>query len=224
MTSGHADGRTSVTTLDPEEIDAAVRAERRSVAALLGTLTAEEWGQPSLCGEWTVREVAAHLTTTTRETPWDVLRAVVRARFDFDRMTRDVARDIAARQSTEELLRRLRESAESSRRVVLSGPMDPLMDVVVHAQDIARPLGRDHRTPLPVVVAATSYLAGNRLMGGPKRVRGLHLVATDAAWTHGAGPEVAGPVTDLLLAVAGRPAGLAALHGEGVPALAARLQ
>lgn len=210
--------------LAPDEIEAAVRAERLSVVALLVALTPEEWAAPSLCGEWTVREVAAHLTTTTRETPWDVARAVVRARLSFDRMTRDVARRLAAQHSTDEIVDRLRESAESSRRVVLSAPMDPLMDVVVHAQDIARPLGRDHRTPTPVSVATAAYLAGNRLMGGPKRVRGLRLVASDADWSHGAGLEVAGPVTDLVLAVAGRPAGLTALRGNGVPELAARLQ
>jgi len=213
-----------MTALAPEDVDAAVRAGRLSLVALLETLSPEEWRAPSLCGAWSVREVAAHLTTTTRETPWDVLRAVVRAGFSFDRMTRDVARRLAAQHSTDELLALLRESAESSRRVVLSGPMDPLMDVVVHAQDIARPLGRDHHSPVPVTVATAAYLADNRLMGGPRRVRGLRLVATDADWTHGAGLEVAGPAPDLLLAVAGRPAGLTALDGPGLPELATRLQ
>src|SRR3712207_5049545 len=97
----------------------------------------------------------------------------------------------------------------------LSGPMDPLMDVVVHAQDIARPLGRRHRTPPDVAVPVLRYLAENRFMGGPRRVAGLQLVATDADWSTGEGPQVRGPLSDLVLAVAGRPAGLAGLTGPG---------
>ena len=70
MTSGRDHGRTDMdTALAPAEIDRAVRAERLAVVALLAGLTPEEWSTPSLCGAWTVREVAAHLTTTTRETP-----------------------------------------------------------------------------------------------------------------------------------------------------------
>jgi uncharacterized protein (TIGR03083 family) len=101
--------------------------------------------------------------------------------------------------------------------------MDPLMDVVVHAQDIARPLGRHHTTPPDVAVQVLGYLAGNRLLGGPRRVAGLHLVATDAEWSTGEGPQVRGPVSDLLLTVAGRPAGLAQLTGPGVDDLTGRL-
>lgn len=209
--------------MTPDAVQAAVRAERLHLADLLDGLSPSEWSQPSLCEGWSVHDVAAHLTTTTRETPWDVLREVVRARFDFDRMTRDVARRLSAQHSPAETVARLRESAESTKRVVLSGPMDPLMDVVVHAQDIARPLGRVHSSPIEVVVACATYLAGNRLMGGPRRTRGLCLVASDTDWSYGAGAVVRGPAVDLLLAVAGRPAGLAALTGDGLPQLEYRV-
>ena len=209
--------------MTPDAAQAAVRTERLHLADLLDDLAPSEWGQPSLCDAWSVHDVAAHLTTTTRETPWDVLREVVRARFDFDRMTRDVATRLAATYSPAETVARLRESADSTRRVVLSSPMDPLMDVVVHAQDITRPLGRAYGSPTEVVVACATYLAGNRFMGGPKRIRGLCLVASDADWSHGTGPVVRGPAEDLLLAVAGRPAGLAALTGDGIPQLAYRV-
>jgi uncharacterized protein (TIGR03083 family) len=105
----------------------------------------------------------------------------------------------------------------------LSGPMDPLVDVVVHAQDIARPLGRHHETPPDVAVQVLRYLAENRLLGGPSRVSGLQLVGTDADWSTDEGPLVRGPVSDLLLTVAGRPAGLANLTGPGVDDLTGRL-
>ncbi len=60
-------------------------------------------------------------------------------------------------------------------------------------------------------------------MGGPPRVAGLQLVATDAEWSTGEGPQVRGPVSNLLLTVAGRPAGLARLTGPGVDGLTGRL-
>jgi uncharacterized protein (TIGR03083 family) len=166
MSSGTHGGRIGVT---PDAAQAAVRAERLHLADLLDDLSPSDWDEPSLCDAWSVHDVAAHLTTTTQETPWEVLRELVRARFDFDRMTRDVASRLAATYSPNETVARLRESADSSRRVVLSSPMDPLMDLVVHAQDIARPLGRDYSSPTEVVVACATYLAGNRLMGGPPR-------------------------------------------------------
>ena len=210
-------------TMEPEQIQAAVRAERLAVADLVAGLDDAGWSVRSLCPAWTVREVVAHLTVTTRATLRSVIGDAIRARGGFDRMTADVAHRRSAAFTPAELVRQLRESAESSHRMPLSGPMDPLVDVVVHAQDIARPLGRHHATPPDVAVQVLGYLAGNRLLGGPRRVAGLHLVATDAEWSTGEGPQVRGPVSDLLLTVAGRPAGLAQLTGPGVDDLTGRL-
>ncbi|MEU7813268.1 maleylpyruvate isomerase N-terminal domain-containing protein [Pseudonocardia sp. NPDC049154] len=123
-----------------------MRTERLNLCAYVEELDDAAWRTPSLCTEWTVREVVAHLTTTTRAT-------------------------------------------------------------------------------IPSVVALPSlvYVAANRFLGGPKRVAGLELVATDAAWSSGEGPAVHGTVADLLLAAAGRPAALTGLSGPGVELLAPRL-
>ncbi|MEO9324986.1 maleylpyruvate isomerase family mycothiol-dependent enzyme [Nocardioides sp. C4-1] len=206
----------------PPAVNAAVRAERAALADLASGFTEEQWATPSLCEAWTVRHVVAHLTTTTHTRPTSLIGHAVRARGSFDRMEVQVAQRLVDRHTDAELVALLRESATSDRRIPLSGPMDPLMDVVVHAQDLARPLGLTHRTPDDVTAAVLDHLAGNRLMGGPRRVRGLRLVAA-SGWTTGEGPVVSGPDVDLLLAVAGRPAGLAALGGAGLPTLAARL-
>lgn len=209
--------------MDRVEIDAAVRAERLSLCDYLEELDGADWDVQSLCSAWTVREVVAHLTTTTRITIPFLVKAAIRARGSFDRMEAQVARDRAAAFSPAELVEQLRESAESSRRTPGSTPMDPLMDLVVHAQDVARPLGRHYPVRTEVGVASLAYVAANKFIGGPKRVAGLELVATDATWSAGEGPQVRGPVVDLLLAVAGRPAGLAELSGPGVDRLAERL-
>lgn len=125
--------------------------------------------------------------------------------------------------SLADLVAQLRESARSERRFPGSRPMDPLMDLVVHGQDVARPLGLAHTSPADVVAASLAYLSTNRFMGGPRRIAGVRLVSTATGWTTGEGPEVHGPDVDLLLAVSGRPAGLAGLHGPGLVRFTAQL-
>lgn len=52
---------------------AAIESERLEIADTLATLTPEQWATPSCCDDWTVQEVAAHLTqagTTRWPTGW----------------------------------------------------------------------------------------------------------------------------------------------------------
>ena len=51
----------------------------------------------------------------------------------------------------------------------------------------------------------------------------MRLVAADADWSTGDGPEVTGPALSLLLAMTGRDAGLVGLTGDGLPIFATRL-
>lgn len=201
----------------------AVAAERCRLADHVADLTDEQWATPSLCAAWTVRDVVAHLTTTTRMTVPRLLRAAVRARGNFDRMEVDLAAERAAAYTTAELVAQLRDSAGSTRRTPGSAPMDPLMDLVIHGQDVARPLGRRYLSPPQVVAACLAYVATNKFIGGPRRLSGVRLVSTDTGWTLGDGAELWGPDVDLLLVAAGRRAGLDALDGPGTTVVAARL-
>lgn len=54
--------------------------------------------------------------------------------------------------------------------------------------------------------------------GGRERARGWRLVASDAEFTEGAGPEVRGPAVALLLAISGRQVDPTELTGPGVAA------
>lgn len=212
-----------MSVLEPMEIASAVRTVRLDLADYLDGLDGAGWDVPSLCSAWTVREVVAHLTLTTRVTIPFLVREAIRARGSFDRMEETIARERATRFAPAELVEQLRESAGSTRRTPGSTPMDPLMDLLIHGQDIARPVGRPHPMPTELALPSLAYVAANRFMGGPRRVAGLELVATDASWRRGEGPEVRGTAEDLLLAVAGRPAALPHLSGPGVDRLAERL-
>ena len=99
------------------------------------------------------------------------------------------------------------------------------MDVLVHGQDIAVPLGIERPMPTDAAVAGFERVWK---MGWPfharRRLRGIHLAVTDGPVTVGAGPLIEGLLADLLLLITGRsdPA-LTRLAGEGFPVLAARL-
>jgi uncharacterized protein (TIGR03083 family) len=206
------------------DITPAVEAERLRLADVLDDLTPEEWPVPSLCGGWSVKVVVAHMTLVTRLSRLTAVRALVAARGDIDGMIDRVSRARAAQYSPVELVAQLRESAGSARRPPGAKPIDPLVDVLVHGQDINRPLHRTYPMTTEYVVPALEFVVSTKFYGAPKRLAGLRLVATDVdrSFTDG-DREVRGPVGELLLVATGRSAGLAALSGDGVDELASRL-
>ncbi len=213
------------TTIDEHAIATAVTEERLALCDLLDTLTSDEWQVRSLCPQWTVVDVVAHLTLATRDTTWRLLKGAIKARGNFDRMTADMARDHARRFEPTALVQQLRDTATSTRRAPLSSRLDPLVDVLVHAQDITRPLGRAHPTPPERAVPALAHAVNSRWYGGSKRFGAVTVIATDIEWSFGTGDrDVRGPAGDLLLIATGRRAGLAQLSGSGVELLDQQLK
>ena len=98
-----------------------------------------------------------------------------------------------------------------------------LGEAVVHGEDIRRPLGMNRAFPEKTLVTVADFYKGsNLLIGTKRRIAGLSLKASDAAWSTGDGPEVSGPMASLLLAMTGRRQALADLSGEGVAAVKSR--
>jgi uncharacterized protein (TIGR03083 family) len=194
--------------------------ERTSLADLLEDLTDEEWEQPSLCSAWRVRDVAAHLTLA--HLGWGpAVVELLRARGGFNRMIRDTALR-QARLPVEEFPLRLRAMVGSRRKAPGVTPLEPMLDVIVHGQDLTVPLGR-HR-PVPREAAATAATRAwekNWPFRTRRRLHGLQLVATDTSWTAGSGLPVHGPIADLLMVVTGRPVETR-LTGAGADVLRAR--
>ena len=193
-----------------------VATERYTLADQLEDLTDEEWTAPSLCAGWTVHDVVAHLTMSTRTTVPRFVLMAVRARGDVDRGFADEARERAARFGPDELVEQLRAMAHVDRRLRLSGPLDPLNDVLVHGQDVALALGCDRPVPVERAEPCLDHTWAAPFVGAVKRFAGLRLVATDCGWSQGEGPEVRGPASGLLVALNGRAAGLEQLEGEGL--------
>jgi len=98
-----------------------------------------------------------------------------------------------------------------------------LGEIIVHGEDIRRPLGLTHSAPEAALIAvADSWKNSNILIGAKRRIAGLRLRATDSTWTHGEGPEVSGPMASLVLAMSGRKGALSDLSGDGLRTLMAR--
>jgi uncharacterized protein (TIGR03083 family) len=204
-----------------DEIWRVVHERRLSVADLLDDLGPEEWDRPTLCAEWRVRDVAAHLTQQ-QLTVRDELKMLALWRGSVENMTRDAARRKARSASPAQLVAELRETAASRRHTVGVTQLECLIDLLVHEQDIALPLGRRREMPAAAAAIAATRVLTMRFPPPLPSVRGMagvRLVATDVAWTHGDGPVVEGPMAALLLVCAGRTVALPELSGPGADRL-----
>ena len=114
----------------------------------------------------------------------------------------------------EQIVTTLRGFVGSRRRAPFVTELEPLLDVLVHTQDICVPLGIEHRMPIDAALAAADRVLSLR---GPMRLweppRGVRLVTTDAEWTFGDGAVRQAPMHSHLLTLTGASAGA---DGHGV--------
>jgi uncharacterized protein (TIGR03083 family) len=97
------------------------------------------------------------------------------------------------------------------------------MHVVIHGQDMCRPLGITRELPAAHLIPVADFVKDDRhRFGAKKRIAGLTLRATDMDWSHGHGPEVTGPGEALVMMMAGRSVVLDDLSGEGKVTLVTR--
>ena len=198
-----------------------VHAERDALAADLVSLDNAQWSSTSLCEEWTVQDVLAHMTASAKMTPASFFKKLLTSGFSFAKLQ---AKDIAVEKgsSPAETLSRFTSVGRSTKSP--PGPkVSWLGEAIIHAEDIRRPLGihRDYPTDAAVRVA-DFYKGSSLIVGAKKRIAGLRLTATDTEWSTGQGPEVSGPIVSLVLAMTGRRAALSDLSGDGVATLSSR--
>jgi uncharacterized protein (TIGR03083 family) len=193
--------------MDTESIWGHIDEQRADLADFLETLMPEQWETPSLCPGWTVRQVAAHITHST--TNWGRLSLeLLRSGFRFNALTSRMAREDV--RTPEEITAAMREMIGGRRRPPGTAVADPLMDVMVHGQDIAVPLGIERTMPIPpaVIVAQRLWKMGYPF-NARKRFSNVAFSATDADFKVGDGEVVRGPIQDIVMVLSGRPAGLA---------------
>lgn len=206
--------------MDVDEVWRHTHEQRRALAALLADLSEEEWAVSSLCEGWTVRDVAAHVMRSVTVTPVEMAVALARSRGRYNTLVAEDARRVATR-PTAELLAEFERHDGSRRHPMGTSVVDPLLDVLVHTEDIAVPLGRPHPMPIaPARVAARRARRLSLLFADAPRRRHLSIRATDTDFAVGTGPLVEGPVRAVMLLLTGRTsAALPDLGGPGVDRL-----
>ncbi|MGW5439624.1 maleylpyruvate isomerase family mycothiol-dependent enzyme [Nocardia asteroides] len=196
-----------MTTEQPttDDIWAAVAHERTTLLDMLRELPELAWDTASLCDGWRIRDVVAHLLLATRVTLGSLVVNLVRARGDLDRLIHDTAVRLADRTPTTDLLTELQATVGSRVTPIGTKPIDRLMDLLVHGQDIAVPLGVDRAMPTQ---AAQWSLDRVWTMGVPfhtrSRFAGYAFTATDTGWRAGTGTPITGTAAELLMVVTGR--------------------
>jgi len=199
-----------------------IHRERAAMAGTLATLGSGQWSEPSMCDGWSVQVTAAHIVLGAEQTPGHFFRRMAANGFRFNTMMDRDARQVGT-QPPAELVDRLKATTTTTNRP--PAPVATMLgEIVVHSEDIRRPLGIAPDTSPDAVLGCLDLFAGSGFpVRGKKRVEGLRLVATDVDWSAGTGPEVCGSGLDLVLAMTGRAAGLDGLTGDGVYMLGARL-
>ncbi|MBX8691425.1 maleylpyruvate isomerase family mycothiol-dependent enzyme [Mycobacterium sp. 20091114027_K0903767] len=190
--------------MDSDTIWRNVDEQRGALADLLDTLQPEQWSTPSLCAGWTVREVAIHITQSHAGIG-EMLPAAIKSGFRFDAMVRRAALEDPAEPAA--ITARIRAMAGSRKRPPLTKEVDPLLDILIHTQDICIPLGIERRMPTDAAVAVADRLWHMKFPFAPQRdLPGYRFVATDADFA--VGPEWGGlreaPIHDLVLMFARR--------------------
>lgn len=206
------------------DIFAEIADERRIVADMLSGLTREQQATRSLCDEWSVHDVAAHLVMPLEVGMPKFLLTMLACRGDFDRANVRLTRQ-QARRPFDEIVEVLRRRAASRFTPPGSGPEAPLTDLLVHGLDIRWPLGLTRDIREERVQTSLTFLASRGARGLVARgaLDGLRFEADDVDWTHGHGPIVSGAAEAPLLTFTGRSAALGVLTGDGLPTLRARL-
>jgi uncharacterized protein (TIGR03083 family) len=202
---------------------ALVHSERTALAKDLSDLDAEQWRHDTLCGQWDVEEVVAHLTAAASLNQWRWIRSMIGARFRVDVHNQRRMEDHRGSTPAETLDR---FQAIIGSTTAPSGHTPAYLgEVVVHAQDIRQPLGLtrtpdvDALTPVADFFARRDFAVASR-----SNVAGLQLRADDGPFAASTGPLVAGSTLALVMSMAGRLSYVDQLDGPGVPTLRARVQ
>ena len=197
---------------------------------LLDTLSAlpdESWQAPSLCADWAVRDVVGHLVHEHALYRAPYPRAGMRRINEYLSVE---ARRVASGLTNPELLTALAR-AEFERTIfwrITPWPEFALTELVVHGQDIRRPLNVPDKPPVSQLLLAADVFVG-KARRNPFRsafmptLPAVRFEATDCDWSHGSGPIVRGPIEAIVLALDGRIPALDDLPGDGIEPLKSAL-
>jgi uncharacterized protein (TIGR03083 family) len=185
------------------DIKAWVATTYDGLADLLADAPAEAWDAPSLCTDWQVRNVVAHVTMPTRLTPQQFGAEMAAAGGDFGVLSdRVAARDGAL--PVPEHLAQLRSEGLHDWEPPGGGIAGALSHAVIHSLDVTIPLEAAAVAPDDAIEAVLDQLAGSEGAWFGLDLTGVRLEATDRAWSWGAGDAIRADSGALVALLAGR--------------------
>lgn len=185
---------------DPQSL---ITATFDGLADLLSSVPLQAWDVPSLCENWQVRHVVAHVTMPARFTPEQFGAEMAAAGGDFT-----VASDtIAARDASQPItnqLDALRSPALHQWQPPGGGATGALSHAVIHSLDITLALDRPVVAPQDAVLAVLDVLAtaNGEIFG--INLAGVRLEATDTDWSWGNGHTIRAESNQLVALLSGR--------------------
>ena len=187
-----------------DDLMAEVATAYTALAEVLERQPSSAWERRSLCTEWRVREVVAHLTMAVRYAPDAFMSELQDVGGDFTVLSdRIAARDGAL--PVETLVANLRDEHLHRWQPPGGGAMGALTHVTIHGLDITVPLAL-----APTSTAAAQRLVLEGLVAGGDRnhfgvpLDGVALQTTDIDWSCGAGEPVTGTAAQLILRLSAR--------------------
>ena len=168
-----------------------IETERLALVTDLRAIPDEQWHAQSLCRDWAVHDVLAHMTATAKITPLTFFPKLVASGFSFGKLQ---AKDISREKNAS-----VADTLENFEAVVPSrkhppGPADTMLgETIIHAEDIRRALWRPPRLPARSRRAGGGLLQGleslNRRQTAHRRAQaaghGYRLVTRHRAGRHG---------------------------------------
>jgi len=196
--------------------------ERANLAEDVSDLSAAQWRNDTLCGQWRVEDVIAHLTAAASINQWQWIRSML-GRASGQTSTTSAGWTKHRASTSSETLDRFRAVIMST--VAPSGHLAAYLgEVIVHAQDIRYPLGLSRAPSVDALTLVAHFFARRDFtVASRTHTAGLRLRADDGPFATGAGPMVAGSTLALVMSMAGRTPYLDQLSGPGLSTLRTRL-
>ena len=194
--------------MENEDAWRAVADERAELSALLADTDTDAWDRPSPCGDWTVKDVVAHLVVMAEagnRYGFIARSALIDPR--FHKSIDKAARRLSAVAQPHDLAARLGAARDGRFILPFFPAVAALGEVLVHRSDISDALGLPAHAPDEHVRAALETQAKLWFVFGVRRaIRTYRLVASDADWSVGPedGPVITATGEHLLQIATGR--------------------
>jgi uncharacterized protein (TIGR03083 family) len=173
------------------------------LADLLTASPVETWDVPSLCENWLVRHVVAHVTMPARLTPEQFGAEMAAAGGDFTVLsdtvaTRDASLPVA------ELLAQLRSPRLHAWQPPGGGALGALSHAVIHSLDVTIALDRPPVAPAEAATAVLDQLTAASGTTFGVNLTGIRLKAADTDWSWGNGQLIRADSGSLVALLSGR--------------------